>query len=803
MKISLNWIKEYIDLPSDIDMEKLSYDLTMRTVEVEGYENFAEKYNEIVAGKVTEVKPHPDADKLRVAMVDIGTGEDVQIVCGGSNLEVGTFVVVAKPGAMVIWHGEGDPVKIKKTKMRGVDSFGMICGASEVGLEDIYPVEDDHEIVILKEENIKPGDNIADILGLNDEVLEIDNKSLTNRPDLYCHYGIARELAAIYGLELKELPKYEHKGVKEYSVDIRDSAKCRRLLGAVIENVRPVESPMWLKTALLKVGMRPRNILVDISNYVMLAVGQPNHAFDKNHIDTGIVVKTANDGERLELLFGKVANLDSNDLVIADHVKSLGLAGIMGGKYDSVSDETSAIVLEMGNFNHRSIRRTSKKNDLRTEASIRYEKNLDTQRVDQAFGLAMKLFTELIEGAKLTQLSDVIKEETKCEVIEVSIPFLCERLGKEVSAEEVESYLKPLGFKVETSGDTLKVTAPTWRSTGDISLKDDILEEVARMIGYENFEASYPTVKLNPIINQRDFDKEREITEFLAFRAGFREIFTYPWVEEKYLKAIGTDLDSLIKLSDPPSPSTQNLRPSVIPSILNAIEVNHKNFEEFKIFELARVFLKGECSPTSPDEVLPLEENRLAGAIVGLDIEEIFFEMKGVIEGLNSLKIEPLSFTSEEQPNWADKKLWLNIVSEDEIIGSLGAASIKTLADSDIKNTMAVLFEINVEKIVALKSRTNSPEPLPLFPAVLKDISVLIDEVVSWEEIAEVVSPLVKKLYFVDEYKGKQVPDGKKSITFRFEHWSNENTLTTEDIDQKMNQIINKLSGKFGADLRK
>lgn len=801
MKISLKWIKKYVDLPEDLTMEKLSYDLTMRTVEVEGYESFREKYEHIVVGEILSVSAHPDADKLRVVSVNVGEAEPVQIVCGGSNLYEGEKVVVALPGAMVVWHGEGEPVKIKKTKMRGVESYGMICGADEVGLSDIFPAWD-HEIVDLKGTECKAGDLIADVVGFDDEVLEIDNKSLTNRPDLYCHYGIARELSAIYGLPLKELPTFEVPKVPEYDVTIEDSHLCQRYVGMVLSGMENRPSPLWLKTALLSVGMRPINLIVDLTNYVMLSVGQPTHAFDKTHVAGGIVVRSAKEGETLELLDGTTLELDPSNLLIADHEKPIGLAGIMGGKNDSVLPETTEIVLEIANFNYSAVRHSLKEFDLRTEAAIRFEKSLDTQRADQALGLFQELLKELMPTAKVEAMIDRYPATTVPSDVTVKLSFLNERLGREVTAEEVLNYLKPLGFGVAVDGETLTVKVPSWRGTGDISLPDDVLEEVARMIGYDNFELIHPKVTLNSAINQRGFTMERELREFLAFRAGFREVYTYPWIDDLYIRATGAEPEGMIALDNPPSPTSAHLRMSLIPGLLHAVEINHNNFDEFRIFEMAHVFLPGACSPSSPDEVLPLEENHLAGAIVGKDVEKLFFTMKGVLEGFNRLRIEPISFATGEAPAWAEKKLCLHILSGGVVIGVLAAASVKALTDAGVKKTDAVFFELNVNAMKPLDSRTNQFEHLPLFPLVSKDFSVLIDEVVTWAEMEEVIRPLVKVVRFMDEYRGKQIPEGKKSVMFRIETGSDERTLTSEDIEKKMEQIVRKLAGKFGAELR-
>lgn len=806
MKLSLNWIREYVDLPEDLTMEKLSYDLTMRTVEVEGTENLGKALENIVVGKIISVDPHPKADKLRMVTTDVGLGENKVIICGGSNLEPGQLVVVAKPGSYVVWHGVGEPVEIKESKLRGETSWGMICGANEVGLEDLFPVSDESaaEIVDLSSIDCKPGDNISDVLGLNDTILEIDNKSLTNRPDLWGHYGIARELAAIYGKELKQLPKFElDENMPVYPVEIEDSELCRRYIAVSLENVVNEPSPMWLKSALLKVGLRPINNIVDITNYIMLAVGQPTHGFDRTHVSDGIVVRSAKENEKLLLLDGKELNLGPKNLVIADHKQALGLAGIMGGEKDSILPDTKEVILEIANFSPACVRKTTQEFGLRTEASIRYEKGVDTQRVDQAIGLAQKLFKDIIPESKITAFNDNYKVKTEKEVISVSLDFLSRRLGKTVTYSEVDKVLSPLGFASEDRGEYLIVTAPTWRSTGDITLHDDILEEVARMIGYENFEYIAPVVTLDKPIKQLEHQMDRNIKEYLAKRCGYQEVFTYPWTEEEYIKASGIPTDNMIALATPPSPETRLLRSSLVPGLMETIVTNLRYYDEFKVFEATEVFKKGEYSPSVDIEKLPIHELTVAGAAVGPDVEELFFGVKGAIENMAKYThIEPLGFSREVEPTWAEKKVWLNITTNNEVVGSIGLLSLKSKNAVGIKKGQAVLFEINLDKLKPLPSRTNKFTHLPLFPLVEQDLSILLDIGTPWEDIKNLIEPMVKDIEFIEEYKGKQIPEGKKSVMFRVHFGSDTGTLTTEQIDSKMAGIIKRLTKQFKAEVR-
>lgn len=376
MKVSLNWVKKYVDLKEDLTPKQIAYDLTLRTVEVESVENTKDKFHDIVVGKILEVKEHPNADSLRICITDIGEEEPVQIVCGGSNLYSGEYVVVSKPGSEVYWHGQPDLVKIKRTNMRGVSSYGMICGAEEVYLENIFPPKSEDEIVDLKGIECRVGQNIADLICMDDVVLEIDNKSLTNRPDLWGHYGIARELSAIYDAPLKELPSVKlDENLPKYDVEIKDESKCYRYAAIEIENVYDKQSPMWMQASLINAGMRPINAIVDITNYVMLATGQPLHAFDRTHVDGNkIIVRNAKKDEELLLLDNNTIKLTEDDLVISDVNNAIALAGIRGGKKDSILKETTGIVLEVANFTAKTIRKTGKRFDEKTDASIRYEK---------------------------------------------------------------------------------------------------------------------------------------------------------------------------------------------------------------------------------------------------------------------------------------------------------------------------------------------------------------------------------------------------------------------------------------------
>ena len=809
MKVSLNWIKDYVQLPEDMDLSKLAYDLTMSTVEVEGAENLAERFDKIIVGQIKEVLPHPNADKLRICKVDIGTEEIKDIVCGGSNLEAGMKVVVACPGAMVRWHGEGEPVEIKNAKLRGVPSFGMICAAVEVGLADLFPTEDDHAIMDLTAFDAPAGTPLATALDLDDIILEIDNKSMTNRPDLWGHYGIARELAALFDLPLKAFEKYQPTTTEEYNVQILDTDRCPRYIGTRIEGLEVKPAPFKMQTRLWRVGLRPINALVDVTNYVMLATGQPTHVFDSNHIIDHIEVRCAVEGEKLQLLNDKELALSTDDLVIADAQGAVALAGVMGGAKDSVLPETKSVILEVANFESRGIRRTALRYDNRTESSSRYEKAVDPERCDQALSLAMELFAQLYPEMKVTAFKDLYPNKLVRKEIDVDFDWLDRRLGKRIPQDVIANKLGTMGYEVTFTEAGMHIVVPTWRSTGDVSIKADIMEEVARMYGYENFEATTITTSFDGAINQLEVDLVRKIKEYLAFRCNMQEIFTYPWMTDEFVHALFPSTEGILALATPPAPNEKYIRSSLLPNICKAIVKNERNFSEFDIFEETQIFLDRDYTADYPGEKLPCQKKHLGCAFVGSsdDISGLFRRAKGVIGMMpRYTHMEGFTFEKNEKPCWADDTVWLNILLNGEKIGDMALLSKKAALACGIKVLSAVLVELDMDALKPLRSRTNRFVRMPEFPVNDYDISFLVDSMVKWEEIYGAIMgkkhELLKDVAFVDEYKGKQIPAGKKSVTVRLSIGSDEKTLTGQEIEAVANSVIKKLTKTIGAEIR-
>ena len=812
MKVSLNWIRDYVQLPADADLKKLAYDLTMSTVEVEDATDLGASFHDMVVGVINTIEQHPNADKLKVCKTDIG-GRVEDIVCGGSNLREGMKVAVALPGAMCKWHGEGDLVEIKKSKLRGVDSYGMICGAVEIGLADLFPTKEEAHILDLSDFDAPAGTPLADALDLNDIILEIDNKSMTNRPDLWGHYGIAREIAALYDLPMTQFPHFDRnvENTSGFHVTVEDTERCPRMTGTQIENVCVKPAPYWMQVRIWKTGMRPINALVDITNYVMLATGQPSHAYDSDHIAGHIIVRRAKAGETLTLLNGKELPLSTDDLTIADDAGIVGLAGVMGGAKDSILPTTSKVILEIANFQAAGIRRTALRYDNRTEASARYEKAIDPERCDQAFDLSMQLFSQLYPEMKVTGLVDQYPEHLKPAEIDVALSWLERRLGKHLSPDEIKHKMELLGYSITFNGDNMHVVVPTWRSTGDVSIQADIMEEVARMYGYENFEAEPITTTFDGAINQLDKDLERRIKEYLAIRCGMQEIFTYPWMEESYVNAVLQSTEGILSLSTPPSPAERFVRSSLLPNLCKAVVKNERYFDEFSIFETAQVFRdENYTSPYDPREKLPSQRKNVAGAFAttGKDITALFRKAKGVVEMMaRYVHMETLTFKQAEKPVWADNVVWLNIYRGDEKVGDLALLAKKVSMACGIKNMNVMLFQLDQDSLVPLKSRTNTFTHLAEYPMTDYDISLLVDGSVQWKDVAQTVrgikSELLHGAAFVDEYRGKQVPAGKKSLTLRLAIGSKDKTLTSAEIEEVASGVLNKIAKRFGAELRR
>ncbi|MDD5289619.1 MAG: phenylalanine--tRNA ligase subunit beta [Patescibacteria group bacterium] len=875
MLLSLNWLKTYVDLPKNLTAKKLAADLTMTTCEVERVENLAEKFDNMVVGKIISIKNHPNADKLKIVMTDIGNqkleirnqGQKniVQIVCGGTNLRENMLVAVALPGAKVRWHGEGESVVMEKAKIRGEESFGMICASSEIGLADVFPAESDREIIDLSGiKKIKAGQNLAEALGMDDMIIEIENKTITNRPDLWNHLGIARELSVIYNTSLKaknfqfpisNFQKNFKSKISNSKLDIQidDKQACSRYIGCLVKNVKVAASPEWLQKSLASVGIRPINNIVDITNYVMLDVGQPMHAFDKaklyqkqfpiskiqfpNDKNINIIVRKAKNGEKIKSLDGIERKLDDSMLIIADAKKPIAIAGIMGGEESGIDEKTNEIIFEAANFNAMSIRKTSQKLGLRSESSNRFEKNLDPNFAELAMARALKLVKELCPEAEIVAYQDENLVKEKKIVIKVDHSFLEKKIGQTLDMKDIVKKLESLGFKVDTKKDKKEITkyrassrnsaglgagnndiiyqieVPSWRATGDIFIPEDIVEEVARVIGYDNLAEHKILVELAKPKIQMEQILENRTKKFLALAGGFSEVFNYPWAKEITLKILGKN-DKIISVANPQSDDNSALQNSLIPNLLKNTEDNLRYFDEFKIFELARVYLPEFNKIDSKfQDKLPNQPKMLAGVVVTQKDKNAFLELKGVLEGLfkkletRNWKLVIPSERSEAMGSFSylDKEKLLSIEIDGKEIGFIGELKENIYRQFGFKNRKVALFEINFDKLVLAEQKTEGVKyaPLPQFPSIIRDLAFELDWKVRWSEIVEGIlrfaqnDKLIKNVEFLSEFG----LGDRKSVAFRIVYQA-DRTLKEEEVEVVEKKIVEIISKKFNARLR-
>ena len=668
-------------------------------------------------------------------------------------------------------------------------------------------------IFVLQEEDAEPGLNMAHILGFDDSIVEFE--ITPNRPDCLSVIGLAREASATFHRPLK-LHTPEVKGcggsiAEIVDIDIEDGDLCPRYTARMVKNVKIAPSPRWMRERLRNSGVRPINNIVDITNYVMLEYGQPMHAFDFSCVEGGhIIVRTAREGETIQTLDGNERKLTPNMLCICDEHKPVCVAGVMGGANSEIVGDTAMVLFESANFNGVSVRRTASALGMRTDASSRYEKAIDPQRCDQALELAAELFRHLYPEVQFTGLVDHYPAPMACKELDVALSWLERRLGKPLTQEDVSHKLGLLGFTTSFSGDTMHVTVPSWRSTGDVSIQADIMEEVARMYGYENFEAAPITTSFDGAINQLDKDLERRIKEYLAIRCGLQEIFTYPWMDEQYVNAILQDTTGILSLSTPPSPTEKMIRSSLLPNLCKAVVKNERYFTDFSLFETAQVFRdENYTTPYDEREKLPSQRKHLGAAFVGSDkdITTLFRRAKGVVEAMpRYTHMEAYTLRQVEKPVWADTVVWLNLYLGEEHIGDLALLSKKVSMECGIKNLAVMLLELDMDALIPFRSRTNTFTHLPEYPMTDYDVSVLVDGETRWDAMRDAIlekrHELLHGVSFVDEYRGKQVPEGKKSVTLRLTIGSAEKTLTSQEIEACAASAVKRLAKHVGAELR-
>lgn len=644
--------------------------------------------------------------------------------------------------------------------------------------------------------------------GRADIVLEIDNKSVTNRPDLWGHYGMARELAAIFNVPLKPLPSTEPALPAANLLGNIDAEMCRRFTATRIENVTVRDTPEWMKTRLVAIGQRSKNLYADLTNYVMLTTGQPTHAFDADRLTMPLSVRRAGTDEAFAALDGTNLTLSSNDFVVADQNGAVGLAGIIGGLDSAIQPDTRNVLFEAANFDPLVVRRTSSTHGVRTEASTRFEKSLSTHRIDDARRFFFHVLQSIDPGIRVTGFEDRVHSTTASGQIQVHAGYLRDRVGKALTVNELAAPLERLGFGVQITGEDLTVTVPEWRNTGDVSGPHDLVEEIARMHGYENFTFQAPAVRLDKTARAYVPGTDRRVKEYFAFVCGMQEVINYPWTEDRFVTAAGFNVAAApLRLGAPPAPDQATLRTSLVPGLLRAIESNIRWQSHFRVFETGPVFPVGPSVRYDDDrEMLPHQVNRFAGALVGDDPETLFREAKGMVESLGHRAHVAGVTTSATAPSdgapWADAGALSAIVSVDGTIGHLGVLGRRAARAAGLKHAFAVVFEFELSALVSSPSRNNSYTALPELPSVEVDVSLTYPDEITWAQIAEAargVDEVIAAIEFIDQYRGKGIPDGHRSITLRARLQPTSQTLTSEAAAAVANTIRTVQRERLGA----
>ncbi len=790
---SYKWLKEYVK--TDLTPEEFARELSLKSMSVESIEKGSHKFENMVVGVVREIKPHPKADRLRLILTDIGS-QVVEIVCGGTNLELNQKVFVALPGSKVRWHGEGDLVELKQTEIRGVKSFGMICAPAEVGFEKLQGGE--HEIWDLtKVTDAKAGTPIAAALDLDDTLFDIE--ITTNRPDCMGIVGLAREagaaIDAAFTAPTTTLPSVG----PGLEVSLAAKKLCPRYIAATIKNVKVGPSPWWLQKALLMSGHRPINNIVDITNYILQEYGQPLHAFDASKVNGKIVVRPAAKGESLQALDGKDYKLTSKHLVIADAERPLAIAGVMGGLESGTTEATTSVIFEAATFDAVSIRKTSRDLNLYSDSQLVFEKGLSTEALPAALARAIELANELA-GGKLEGITDVHLAEHEADSYPVLFKKIRARIGVDISDDEISSILTRLGFKLVRSGSRVTATVPYWREH-DIEAEVDLTEEVARIYGYHRMPLTLPSAPPPVLVDDSTLVWEAWIKRFLA-SVGYTEFFSYSFIDEKSLEKYGVSPKDAVRVLNPLAEDLSHLRPSLLPSLLRDIERNQANAPSAKVFELSRVHaLKADD--------IPDERFSLVIADYGRESAECaYMDLRGVLELLGERTGVEFSIGGNvDDARWHQSRSAFVAMSHGDdrkVVGTIGqVADAHQKAFGIIRPVFAI--DLDLEALMPHMRKALSYMPVSEFPVVTRDISFIVTERTEFAALEKMIieqNILVQKVDLVDIYRGKGVEEGKKSMTLSIMFASTERTLTSQEVEDIMITITHNLTGKFAALLR-
>ncbi len=800
MKVSIEWLEEYSDI--DVDTVKLGDILTMAGQKVETIEQRGNDIKNVVVGKILEIKKHPDADHLVITKVDVGT-EILQIVTGANNINVGDIIPIAKDGSEL-----PGGKKIKKGSLRGIDSCGMMCSIGELGIDlNEFPNQIEDGIMILdKSFESKLGENIVDVLNLKEDI--IDFEITPNRPDCLSVEGLGRETAVALGKDFKnprknidELKVEDKEELEGLKVDIKAPDLCYRYIARIVKNVKIGQSPEWMVRRLKACGVRSINNIVDITNYVMLEMGQPMHAFDINSISgKHIIVRRANNGEKITTLDETERSLDENDLVIADEIKPVAIAGVMGGLNSEIESDTDTVVFESAVFYGGTVRKTSKKVGLRTESSSRFEKGLSAENALRAVNRAVELVEmlgigEVVDGKIDRYPTKQVKREIKLEPDRIN-----SLIGTNLSKEEMVDILNKLDIKVEN--DVAYV--PYFRM--DLEQMADLAEEVARFYGYDKIDGSLMKSETTIGLRTKAQKIEKKVMETLQ-NEGFSEIYTYGFINKKELEKcnIPDEVRKLsICISNPLNDDFKYMRPSTVPSMMNTISfnINQKNEDVF-LFDISRNY-KNINNVVENGEV-PLEEKILTLGMYGKDCD--FYILKGVIENiLEQISVNKYDIEKEVNNKTYHTGRCANIKVGIDSVATFGEVHPEVLQNYDIQKRV-YLAEINLSKLTKYARENKKYTEVPKFPAVERDIAIIVDENVEVGKIEKVITKKAKRILenakLFDIFRNEKIGENKKSVAYSLSFRDKSKTLSDDEVNQTMENIIKELQKEFNAELRK
>ena len=824
--VSYNWLSEYVDLKK-VTPEEFAKRVSLSGPAVEKIMPQGKDLDHVVVGHIVDINPHPNADKLRLVVTDIGK-KKVTIVCGGSNIKKGQWVAVALVGAHVRWHGAGDLVELKPVEIRGVKSDGMICGANEIGLADAFP-HAEKEILDLGlelgfdvgaglsrpargnnrggRENpapTKPGMPLVDLLGSSDDVV-MDIEVTSNRVDAMGMVGMAREAAAILNRKFiwKPAKLVGAHGVRPptgsgrvaHAPTVKISAKklCPRYMAARIEGVTVGPSPWWMKRRLISAGIRPINNVVDISNYVLLELAQPIHMFDAATLEGGIDVRLARKNEKIKTLDGRDYDLDDSILVIADGKKPIAIAGVMGGEHTGVTEKTSDIVIEVANFDPLTIRRGARKLNIQSDAQQRYEKGLSTEALPFAMARAVELVLELAGGKQSGGIAGAAQGKYAAKKFSITTDEANSLIGVSQSQKEMVETLRRLGFHVGTSGKKITATVPWWRDH-DIEDGRDLIEEIARIKGYANIPAIVP-VGLAVQSAVPELIWEKRLRE-LSCGAGLSEVYTYSFVSNELLAKAGYDATKMLHVQNPLSADFEIMRTTLLPSLLQVTSENRERTSEQRLFEIAKVYY-----PRKND--LPDEQLELGALFFGM--ADPWRYAKGYVEhALNDMGITDVSWRRLANDSFWHPGRSVQAFHKQKLVATIGEISPKIAAAFKLEGPVAMV-DMPLEESIIFATEAKVYVPISQFPEAKRDLAIVVDARVEYDDIAREigsVDPLITDVEWFDTYSGKGLPEEKKSVAIHLVFSSPERTLERNDVDAVMGNVTLKLKEKFEAVIR-